>query len=115
MNQYGILYDGKTKPRSAELSGTALVHAVKPLEQVRKMLFGNTGPVVGEDEPILVAVLLRTLDSYRRALTGISYRIVSQISENGIQQQLIAIDKSLRRYKNEELHLLVQAGAPHHS
>ena len=70
MDQDGVLDDGESQSRSAQLSGSSLVDAVESLEQMRQMLLRNSCSIVGEYEPILAAVFFRTLDGDGRALAG---------------------------------------------
>ena len=92
MQQNGILDDGKSEAGAAQFPRTPFVHAVEPLDQMRKMLRRNTCAIVRKTEPELVLVLLETLDCDGGAFTGVCDGIVRQISENRIDKLLASVD-----------------------
>ena len=105
MQQNGILDDGKSEAGAAQFPRTPFVHAVEPLEQMRKMLRRNTCAIVRKTEPELVLFLLETLDCDGGAFTGVCDGIVRQISENRIDKLLASVDCRARCNEDEEFHL----------
>ena len=92
VQQNGILDDGKSEAGAAQFPRAPFVHAVEPLEQMRKMLRRDTCPIVRKTEPDLVLFLLETLDCNGGAFTGVCDGIVHQVTEDGVEQRVIAFD-----------------------
>ena len=71
-----------------------------------KILFRDTGTVVIEDEMVPFPVLIAALDSDGGAFSGVSYGIVNQIAEYGLDEVAVAAHESSGADQNEQLHLL---------
>lgn len=86
MEQYGILYDGQSKPRPANLAAASLVHPVKTLENPPQMFRIHSHSIVAETEIVRLFVLGIANQIHMCPDTGIGDSVVHQITENGIQQ-----------------------------
>ena len=91
VQQNGIFDDGKSETGAAQFPRAPFVHTVESLEQMRKMLRRNTCSIVRKTEPELVLFLLETLDRDGGAFTGVCDGIVSQVSENRLDELLASV------------------------
>src|SRR5574344_671292 len=86
----GIFDDGKSQSCAAQFATTPFVHTIEPLENMCQMLVCHTHAVVCETEIEKVLVCSEHPYRYFCSFAGISDGIVGEITENGIDERVVA-------------------------
>ena len=81
-----VLDDGQAQSGSPNLAAPSFIYPVKTLEDAIDVFFRNPRSVVGEAEIVIFGVFFVAVHRDFDVLSGVSDRVVVQVSEDGIEQ-----------------------------
>ena len=90
-----MLYNSQAQAGAPSLSGTAFVHAVKPLKYILLMLNGNPDPIILDDE------LTGYSDPDMPALFIVTNGIITEIVQKLLQQAAVRLNEKGRSLQRQ--------------